>query len=373
MKPCKLSPLLIAGMLVSLTITPKVIAANSNWQEKWESALAGAKKEGTLSLYGMMTQQGRNAISSKMQERFGIKFEFTTAMQGELIQKLTTERQAGMRTADAFQGSAAVYMNYLKPKGMLAKIEPLLILPEAKADKYWLNGKFPMFDKDGMVVAICSGYFSYILVNTSLVTQGEISGYRDVLNPKWKGKIVMLDPTTGPSPAETFVNYFIPRLLGREAGESWLKELVKQDVFYTRDSRQQVEWVARGKYPIGIAARDSIVGDFIQAGASITFVRPVEGGMLATAGTLLGILNNAPHPHAATVFLNWVLGDEGQGMFADAYNLPPRRLGAAFTASNQFAVVRPGDKIFDSDETFYIEGQQTAHWVKEIFGPVVGK
>jgi hypothetical protein len=71
--------------------------------------------------------------------------------------------------------------------------------------------------------------------------------------------------------------------------------------------------------------------------------------------------------------LNYVLTDEGQSLFANAYNLPPRRLGVPFTGSNQFAIVRPGDKIFESDESFYLEGQKTAHWVKEIFGPVVSK
>ncbi len=96
-------------------------------------------------------------------------------------------------------------------------------------------------------------------------------------------------------------------------------------------------------------------------------------GVAAYAGTCLTVADKAPHPNAAVVFTNWLLTEEGQRLFADGYNYPPRRIGVPFKASDQFAVVLPGEKTFETDEAFYLEGKKTAHFAKEIFGPSLGK
>ncbi len=372
--------LFLAGIIIFLTASlapaasaPKKSAAGADWKQKWEAVQAGAKKEGTLSVWTAASQSLRTALVPAMQEKFGINLEITTGVPAELQQKLAMERQVGKQSVDITILSPTNYTTYLKPKGMVTPLGPQLIIPEVKDDKYWINKKFPFFDKDSTVVALASAYFSYILVNTQGVKKGEIHGYRDLLNPKWKGKIIMYDPASGPGPTETFVNYFIPRLMGQEAGEEYLRALANQEITYTRDGRLLVESVAKGKYPIGIGAMGSVVGDFVKAGAQISPVRPAEGGLLAFGVNCLAIVDGSPHPDAATVFLNWILTDEGQRLYSSAANYPPRRLGVPFTGSDQFGVVRPNDKTIESDEAFYLEGKKTAHWAKEIFGPAVGK
>ncbi len=358
--------------LPSPTAVSKQPVAKADWERKWDSALAGAKREGTLSVYGTMAREGLGVITSKLWDKFGINLEILAGRESELVQKITVERRAGIHNVDMTLFPPMSYINYLKPAGTLTPLAPYLILPDVKDDKNWLNGKFPMFDKDGTVVALSALYMSYVAINTEVVKEGEIRSYRDLLNPRWKGKMVMLDPTfTGSS--ETMVNYFIPRVMGVEAGEKYLRELVKQDITYTRDARLLVESVAKKKYPIGIAAASSLVGDFVVAGASISFVRFEEGGALLPASTCLTMIDNAPHPNAATVFLNWVLTEEGQGIFAAGRNAPPRRLGVPFAGPDQFGVVRPGDKMVEVDEAFYLEGAKTANWAKDIFGPAVTK
>lgn len=351
----------------------RAIPAKADWEQKWEAAQAGARKEGALSIWATSGAGLRTALIPVLKEKFGIDLDIHAGNQGELLQKITAERQAGKQSVDMTLFSPVSYLDYLKPRGMVAPLAGYILLPEVKDDKKWLNGKFPLFDKDGTSLALTSAYFSYLLVNTQLVKEGEIKSYHDLLNPKWKGKIVMFDPTAGPSPSETFVNYVVPRFMGQQEGQKFLRDLAKQDLAYLRDRRLQVEWVARGKYPIAVAAAGSIVDEFAAAGAPVIFLRPKEGGLLAVAASCLGIIKDPPHPNAATVFLNWVLTEEGQRIFSAGFPAPPRRLGITYTGTDQFSVVRPGDKTIESDEAFYIEGRKTIHWAKEIFGPVVSK
>lgn len=353
--------------------TTSTAPAKAEWERKWESALAGARKEGELSILTPGGDTLRSSLTPVLKEKFGINLQLTYGNQSELLTKMDMERRSGIYTNDMTLFSPVAYLDFLKPNGMVTPLSPYLLLPDVKDNKNWVNSQFPMFDKDGTAVALTSAYFSYVFINTDMVKESEMRSYRDLLNPKWTGKMVMLDPTAGPSPTETFVNYVVPRFMGVAEGEKYLRDLVKQDLVYTRDRRLHVEWVARGKYPIGIGTSSPLLADFVNAGAPLTFIRPEEGGLLAVAATGLAIVDKAPHPNAATVFLNWVLGEEGQRIFAAGYNAPPRRLGVPFTGSDQFAVVRPGDKTIESDEAFYVEGKKTANWAKDIFGPVVNK
>lgn len=354
------------------TVT-KSAATKAAWEQKWETTVAAARKEGQLLLLNTGGEQVRANLVAPMRDRFGIALDVISGSQNELLQKISTERRAGLYLVDLTLFSPTTYIDTLKPQGMVSPVSQYLILPDVKDTGNWIGNKFPMFDKDGTVVAIASGYQSYIFYNTDLVKEGEIRSYRDLLNPKWKGKMVMLDPTAGASPSETFVNYFIPRIMGTDNGQQFLKDLVKQDITYTTDRRQHVEWVAKGKFPVGIAGQGTMLGDFITAKAPITRVRAEEGGLLAYASSCMTVVDRAPHPNAATIFLNWALTEEGQRLFAAGFNYPPRRLGVPFDGSDEFAILRPGEKAIESDEAFYVEGKKTANWAKDIFGSVVGK
>ncbi len=368
------APLLLPAALAATAAPAKATApGKADWEQKWDAVQAGARKEGALSIWTTSTSQLRAALVPPLKEKFGINLDMLTGNQGELLQKITAERHAGKQTVDMTLFSPVGYLDYLKPHGMITPLANQVLLPDVKDDKKWLNGKFPLFDKDGTVVALTSAYFSYLLINTQLVKEGEIKSYRDLLNPKWKGKIVMYDPTAGPSAAETFVNYVVPRFMGAKEGEKFLRDLTKQDLAFLRDRRLQVEWVARGKYPIAIAPAGSVVDELAAAGAPITYVRPEEGGLLAVAASCLAIMKDAPHPQAAAVFLNWVLTEEGQRIFSAGFPAPPRRLGVNYTGKDRFSIVRPGDKTIEADEAFYLSGKKTTHWAKDIFGPVIAK
>src|SRR5262249_48625127 len=142
-------------------------------------------------------------------------------------------------------------------------------------------------------------------VNRSLASREEVSTWDDLLAPRWKDRILVYDPTRANAGSITFA-----ALLGSK-GEDFMRRLAAQtkDI----DTRSEAtEWVAQGRYPIGIGLDDDIIEE-LQAkgiGKSVERVGREDAPQILASG--VEVLKNAPHPNAAKVFLRWYLSQEGQ-------------------------------------------------------------
>ena len=145
------------------------------------------------------------------------------------------ERKANIRLADFFIAGQTTTPTLLKPRGVLAKLRPLLILPEVLDPKAWPGEKLPFMDKEETALALISYYQTSVVVNTSLVKEGEVRTYQDFLNPKWKGKIILYDPTL-PGAGGTWMAFTLLKAMGREKGEVFLRQMAKHDLTITRDA-----------------------------------------------------------------------------------------------------------------------------------------
>jgi iron(III) transport system substrate-binding protein len=126
-------------------------------------------------------------------------------------------------------------------------------------------------------------------------------------------------------------------------GEGYLRRLIEeQDIALTRDPRQGVEFVVRGRYPIGLGMTTAVLESFRKEGLG-TSVEGVDLRDVSPSNPGFGtvsIFNNAPHPNAATVFVNWLLSREGQAGYAQATLENSRRTDVA--PSNPSAMPVPG-------------------------------
>ena len=172
-------------------------AAQPGWEADWEKTLEAAKKEGKTNIYGVVSNSVRTNLSKSFTQKYGIELEFVTGRGSELVEKLTSERRAGIFLADVYLGGATTPVTTFKPKGFLDPLKPLLILPEVTDAKAWYGGGLYFSDAERQYVAcpILTASNNYLSVNTDLVKPGEINSYKDLLNPKWKGKIIINDPT----------------------------------------------------------------------------------------------------------------------------------------------------------------------------------
>src|SRR5258707_6848817 len=117
-----------------------------------------------------------------------------------------------------------------------------------------------------------------LFVNRDIVKPEQITSWKDLLKPEWKGKIGSFDPRIGGA------GQAIGRYLIEKFGEEYVVKLYQgQQVTFTREHRQVAEWAARGTYPIVLAAVQSMIERYPKEGFPLVRVFSKEG-----PGRLLG-------------------------------------------------------------------------------------
>lgn len=301
---------------------PEAVAApavKEGWEAEWEKVQKEAKKEGRVVLYTTFGPDMRQVLSEAL-KKYGMALEAISGRAAELQERVLRERKAGIYNVDGMTGGLATFVPALKDEGVLVPLEPLLILPEVKDPKNWYKGQVPFTSKEGTTIAFEAYVDQGIHVNTDLVKTGDITSMRDLLDPRWKGKIIMNDPTSA-GRGEQFMSVTALKL-----GEDYIRNLAKQDPLITRDQRQLVDWVARGKYAIATGARPEEYQTYKRAGAPIANLPLAEVSYLLGGAGFIVLIDRAPHPKAFRFFLNWLLSKEGQLTWQQVRNTQSARL-----------------------------------------------
>lgn len=301
------------GLILLLFFTIFVCdAVSADWKEDWEKTNGAAKREGSVAIY---TFPGNERLFQEFQKQFPeIKLIEVTVRGSERVTRIVSERRAGKYLVDILIGGAGSAATGLLKGGVLDPITPALLLPEVLDQSKWWRGKHIYGDEEEKHIFSFSGaplhYFHY---NAHLVKPQEFKSYWDFLNPKWKGKIVIAEPLTGGTqePLQFLYN-------NRELGPEFVRRfLTETDVTVSRDMRQMVDWLAQGRYAISALQNADRLGIWeakkqgLPLGA-FTTERLREGGLVGSGGGNVMLINRAPHPNAARVFINWLLSRDGQ-------------------------------------------------------------
>ena len=175
-----------------------------------------------------------------------------------------------------------------------------------------------------------------------MVKRGEIKSYRDLLDPKWKGKMMMRDPRVSGSGNDKFVFYYLHKDLGPE----FIRALAKQDIKIMRDDQTELTWLAEGRYSILIggssastlAMRERGVTNIGMVGAG----QLKEGGHIVPGWAAVALFNKAPHPNAAKIYINWILSKETMTEIAKVGGYASLRLDVPTDHLEDWAVPRAG-------------------------------
>ncbi|MBI4334917.1 MAG: extracellular solute-binding protein [Chloroflexi bacterium] len=346
------------------------LAEKPSWQQEWNKTLAEARAEGTIVLYGSTPPAIlKERATNLFREKFGLSLETLSAKGGELRVKIESERRMGIYYPDILIGGAPT--NYdIKGWGFTDPIEPALLLPEVTDSSKWYGGKLPWSDEKKMAFLFFASPDPPLAINTDMVRRGEIKSYKDLLAPRWKGKIVMNDPTSDGAGLLMFAQTQLHNLVDAD----YFRRLARdQEVTLSRDKRLQVEWVAKGKYPVLLFASPNDVAPFVQAGAPIAPTSVEEGTILSETSNALSLMNKAPHPSAARVFINWFLGKEGQQLIQDATDKQVQRTDIS-TDKLTGGVRQPGEKYLPDplkiEKVYLEEYPKYADMARQIFGPL---
>jgi len=289
----------------------KPVGADDSWQTKWGKTVAAARKEGRVNLY--ITNWGIILRDKSFEKAYpGIKVVGVTGRGSQIRQRILTERRAGKYIADVISGGTSTTLIALYPNSMLDPIKPALILPEVVDESLWWKGQHSYLDPEHQYVLRYTGTPQYgsIAYNSNLVDPKEFKSFWDFLNPKWKGKILVRDlRAPGPGGLASRVLYYHPKV-----GPDFIRRLLTEmDVTFFRNIRQSIDWLGKGRYAICFFCHRGFLRQAKLQGLPVgMFGAMKEGvGLSVQAGTL-SLMNRAPHPNAARVFINWYLSREGQ-------------------------------------------------------------
>ncbi len=286
----------------------------AGFQSEWEKLRKAAQKEGELKAF-ICCGVGReiSPFLPKLEKKLGIKLVVSTGSSRQNADRILAERRAGRYTLDVWHGGLATSNTRLIPQGVLRDIRPLLFHPEVLDKKAWYFGEGPLIldPERKYVIGFRLSPSDQIAYNTKLLDPKEIQSIRDLLDPKWKGKIVMRDPRLAGAGQSTAFYYFHPDL-----GPKFLRKLLTvNEPVIAPDARTAAKWLALGKYTICIFACGREVRRARRQGLPVNENFPhvlKEGARLGVGGDAIFAPTNPPHPNAQKLWINWWLSKEGQ-------------------------------------------------------------
>jgi iron(III) transport system substrate-binding protein len=261
-------------------------------EQRQKQLIERARAEGEVSFYSSLQAQQIEPFTRLFQKRYPfIKVNPYRVSGNRQVIKIQTEMNAGNHLFDVTNGSS-------EQASAIKKIGA--IDPYFSPQRDFFNP--PNKDKDGFfaslyVIPIVLGY------NTNLVKRQDApKTYEDLLQPKWKGNMFLDDEAYEWSAV-------LQKHMGREKALQYMKALAKQDLRLLRGRTAQTQLLAAGERPIAIVLSGHTVLDMKARGAPIDQV--ILDPYYAQANKLM-LARRAPHPHAAALFYDWALSDEGQ-------------------------------------------------------------
>ena len=273
--------------------------------------VAKAKAEGKVVWYA--APGTRDAVKESFavwQARYpGIQIEMVESSGPENMERIRAERRASRPVADLVSlGDIAAFQ--FASENAYRELDT-----QAMPNFKMLSAKLlPVLDPQRRHIPTYVQAYG-IMVNSQIVSEADMpKRWTDLLNPKYSRKIGLHD-FSRVGGGGVWLMIGLPAL-----GEEFFKTLVKQQMRLFGRSQEMISAVARGERSIGIPGNSGGVAD--NPGAPLKLIYPEDGAFFISINT--GAVALAPHPAAATLFLDFLLGPEAQALFSKEGNLPIR-------------------------------------------------
>ena len=278
-------------------LTVLLLAGTSLSQDTW---LAEARREGKIVWYTGAALFTAERVAKLFEEAYpGIKVEVQRSGSERIIQRVMQEAAAGIKNADVFNSSDVGHYVLLKKKGMLAKYAP------AGAER------FPEGFRDTEGIAF--GWRAFLIVmsyNTKLLPSGDApKTWKDLLDPKWKGKLV----TAHPGYSGSIATYMLA--LVNLYGWDYFKQLAQNKPHLTQSVHDPAQVVAAGERMVGANGAEYFLYSQRKKGNPIGIVYPQDGVPLVVSPS--AITSFTLHPTAARLFSDFIFTKDVQQFLAD--------------------------------------------------------
>jgi iron(III) transport system substrate-binding protein len=289
------------NVLGLLAAAPAIMRSASAQTDDWDKVVDAAKKEGKLLIYtASVGSPFHKTVIKAFETKYGIKVDLLEARASEVRERVRVEQSAGRFLGDLHHnGSTTTWLmtrdGNFQPHGAIPNVKNIEAPYEAD------DIKIP-----AEVISYC------LLINRSMVKPtDEPKSWKDILDPKWTGKILSDDYRALGGGAVFFV--VMQNTFGREFHE----KLAAQKPSFSRDIANSERRTARGEFPLYLPFSLQDLNNL--KGLPVKAIVPAEGRPYVRFD--LTMLKNAPHPNAVRLFMNHYLEPESQLVFANAgYN-----------------------------------------------------
>jgi iron(III) transport system substrate-binding protein len=289
--------------VISLALVVAVfIGVRIGWSQ--DTRLADARREGKVVWYTGAALSTAERVGKLFEQAYpGIKVEVHRSGSERILQRLMQEASAGIKNADVFNSSDVGHYVLLKKKGMLAKYTP------AGAERFPEGFR----DPDG----IAFGWRAFLIVisyNSKLLPKSEApKNWKDLLDSKWKGKLV----TAHPGYSGSIASYMLA--LVNLYGWDYFKQLAQNKPHLSQSVHDPAQIVAAGERIVGANGAEYFLYSQRKKGNPIDIVYPEDGAPLVLSPS--AITSSSPHPTAARLFTDFIFTKDVQQFLADSEGL----------------------------------------------------
>ena len=300
MKP---TTLLLAGLasLIALPLAAQNLATYEG-RDRMDKITAAAKKEGALTLYTTIAEKDLPAIIKPFEEKYGIKVTVWRAGTDKVLQRTVQEARAGRNEVDA--------IHFGSPEMEALSREKVLQAVATPVHKDLLAGSVPAH-REWAATILSVWVQAY---NTNAVKKADLPRtYQDLLDPKWKGKLGI--EVKNDDWFATVVSQ-----MGEQKGVEFFKKLVATNGISPRKGHTLLNnMVVSGEVPMALTVYNYMPQQAKEKGAPIDWF-VIEPAIARS--NAIGVTRKSPHPAAALLFYEYMLGPEGQKAMASIDYVP---------------------------------------------------
>jgi len=258
---------------------------------------AKAKAEGKLTWYTSTPIEQAQKIVAIFKRQTGIEVELFRSGGSAILSRFQQEMNAGRVAVDVITHSEPAAANALGKKGYFVAFKPKNFdkIPDAAKAA------------DGSFTGQRLNMMTHYLRSDKVAAADEPKTWDDLLAAKYKGKLVMTDPSF------TSLQVSVVGMISRARGWGFYEKLRLNDVMIVQGNQQVSDMLKRGERLIAVGALDSYAADLKKEGHPIKTLYPSDGVFIIPSPT--SVVKGSPHPNAAKLFAEFMIGDDAQRIF----------------------------------------------------------
>jgi iron(III) transport system substrate-binding protein len=290
-----------SALTAGAAFSTRVLSAAPPASPVTPALIEAAKKEGKVVWYTSIDLKLSEQIGKAFEAKYpGVSCKVERTGAERILQRIGQEYTANVHAVDVVNSSDASHLVYWKDQGVL---EPYV--PEDVAKFYPADHK----DADGTYASF-RVFLSIIAYNTTMVKKEEApKSFADLLDPKWKSKIVKAHP--GYSGTIMTATYQMSRDLGWE----YFEKLAQQNVLQVQSAADPPKKIALGERAVQADGGEYLVLQEKESGQPVEPVYAPEGSPLIIGPN--GLFKAAPNPNAARLFQSFCFTPECQQLCID--------------------------------------------------------